>query len=202
MHGSIFNEYGKDPLALFGRWLAEAQKTELNDPEAFCLATSGADCQPRARMLLLKGFDARGFKFHTHETSAKGKDIYENKKAEMCFYWKSTRKQVRITGTIEPVSDPESDEYFATRPRPRQIGAWASRQSETLESPEALEKSMQEFEKKFTGQDIIPRPPGWKGYRLKPGRIEFWIGHEHRLHTRFIYTRKAATTWDAQWLNP
>ena len=201
MNQSIFNKYGKDPLALFGRWLAEAEKAEPNDPEAFCLASCGANSQPSARMLLLKGFDERGFKFHTHAHSRKGHDFYENNKVAMCFYWKSTRKQVRIEGVIEEATNAESDEYFTTRPRARQIGAWASQQSKPLENPEALETAVKKYEQEFAGKDIL-RPQDWKGYRIKPYSIEFWIGHEHRLHTRFVYTKKTDGTWDAGWLNP
>lgn len=194
-------EYGNDPVALFKAWLAEATVSEPNDPEAFCLATADADGRPSARMVLLKDISESGFKFHTHETSIKGAALKQNPQAEMCFYWKSTRKQIRIGGTIEQTSDAESDEYFTTRPRARQIGAWASKQSQRLESPEALEAEVQKFEKQFEGKDVT-RPAGWKGYRLKPEHIEFWIGHEHRLHTRFVYTKNKQGGWDTAWLNP
>ena len=193
-------EYGNNPVELFQKWLAEATQSEPNDPEAFCLATVNADGQPAARMLLLKDISENGFKFHTHEDSRKGNDIASNAKVEMCFYWKSTRKQVRIRGRAEQVSDAESDAYFKTRPPARQVGAWASKQSQPLESPEALNKSIESFEKKFSGTEI-PRPPGWKGYRVIPESIEFWIGEQHRLHTRFIYIRNHSN-WHTRWLFP
>jgi pyridoxamine 5'-phosphate oxidase len=195
------NKYGNDPLALFKEWLAEAAKSEPNDPEAFCLATADADGFPSARMLLLKEADDKGFKFHTSEQSHKGQDIAANPRAEMCFYWKSIRKQVRVRGTIETVSDQEADEYFTTRPRARQIGAWASQQSQELEDEQTLQRAVEKYEREFSGKDV-PRPPYWKGYRLKPEGIEFWIGHEHRLHTRFAYTKLATGSWAATWLNP
>lgn len=201
MTNALYKEYGNDPVKLFQQWLADATATEPNDPEAFCLATADADGNPSARMLLLKEVSDNGFKFHTHEDSAKGNALAQNPEVEMCFYWKSTRKQVRVHGRAQPVPDAESDAYFSTRPKARQIGAWASRQSRPLESPEALDKTAQELEAKFAGHDI-PRPPGWKGYRVIPGSIEFWIGQEHRLHTRFVYTRNESGEWTATWLNP
>jgi pyridoxamine 5'-phosphate oxidase len=194
-------KYGKNPLALFSEWFEEAKAAEPNDPEAFCLATADAEGRPSARMLLLKDFSDRGFKFHTSAESRKGLELIANPHGCICFYWKTTRKQIRIEGPIEVVGEDEADDYFKTRPRPRQIGAWASRQSQRLESPEALEAAVQKFEKKFEGADV-PRPPAWKGFRLKPDAIEFWIGQKDRLHTRFVYRQTAAGQWDAEWLNP
>jgi pyridoxamine 5'-phosphate oxidase len=201
MSNTPVEKYGNNPVALFKAWLAEATASEPNDPEAFCLATADAEGRPSARMVLLKDVGENGFKFHTHETSIKGAAMKENPQAEMCFYWKSARKQIRIGGMIEQASDSESNEYFATRPRARQIGAWASKQSQILESPEALESEVKKFKEQFEGKDVT-RPAGWKGYRLKPERIEFWIGHEHRLHTRFVYTQDKSGAWIAAWLNP
>jgi pyridoxamine 5'-phosphate oxidase len=201
MNNTVFDKYGNDPLALFAQWLAEARQSEPNDPEAFCLATADVDGNPSARMLLLKEADARGFKFHTNAESRKGTELAKNPHAEMCFYWKSTRKQVRVHGTVETVSEAEADAYFSTRSRARQIGAWASQQSQELEDELTLQRAVEKYEAEFADKPV-PRPPHWQGYRLKPESIEFWIGQEHRLHTRFIYTKEAGTDWAATWLNP
>lgn len=189
-----------NPTEFFILWLSEAKKTEINDPEAMALATVDSNGYPSVRIVLLKEASEQGFKFHTNENSEKGLAIAENPNVELCFYWKSIRKQVRVRGRAAPVGDAESDEYFATRPRARQIGAWASQQSRPLDSPADLERAIQEYEEKFKDQDV-PRPLHWKGYRVVPDRMEFWIGHEHRLHTRFVYHREK-DGWAWEWLNP
>ncbi|MCC6598412.1 MAG: pyridoxamine 5'-phosphate oxidase [Alphaproteobacteria bacterium] len=201
MSKEIFTRYGADPLALCRDWLAEAQKTEPNDPEAVCLATCDAKGRPSNRMVLLKQIDAHGFKFHTNEMSRKGRDMAENPFAAMCLYWKSLRRQIRIEGAIEIAPETEADAYFATRSIERQIGAWASQQSTPYEKLEDLQAQVKKYEDEFSGADSIPRPPYWKGYRLVPLSIEFWIAQEHRLHTRFVY-KKERENWTATWLCP
>jgi pyridoxamine 5'-phosphate oxidase len=177
-----------DPFALFDEWLAEARASEPNEPEAMAVATTGADGQPSARMLLLKAHGAEGFTFYTHEQSAKGQDLAENPRAALLFHWKPLCRQVRIEGVIERVSDAEADAYFATRARDSQLGAWASDQSRPLDSRATFERRFEEAKARFDKQDV-PRPPHWRGYRVVPERIEFWTAREHRLHERRLFTR-------------
>lgn len=192
----------KDPLTLFRQWLEEAEKGEPSDPNAMCLATADSSGKPSARMVLLKGHDERGFVFYTNEQSHKGRDMAENPWAALCFYWKSTRKQVRIEGKIEMVSDQEADAYFATRPRGAQISAWASAQSRPMQGDEALAEKVQEMTKKFKDTPSIPRPNYWRGYRLVPDSIEFWIADINRLHKRFMYTKTNSREWSSRRLYP
>ncbi|MCB1651006.1 MAG: pyridoxamine 5'-phosphate oxidase [Alphaproteobacteria bacterium] len=198
----IIKTYGPDPIALCKEWLAEASASEINDPEAVNLATADARGRPSNRMVLIKDISDEGFKFHTNGNSRKGRELEENPFAALCFYWKSTRKQIRIEGTIRPVEEAEVDEYFAGRSKERQIGAWASAQSETFEDEAHMEGAVARFVKKFTNLDQIPRPPYWKGYRVDPHAIEFWIANEFRLHTRFIYRRNKDGGWTAHWMCP
>ncbi len=202
MAHEIFDEYGEDPIALCQSWLNDARESELNDPETACLATADKDGRPSARMLLIKEISQNGFKFHTNEESQKGQAIAENPQVELCFYWKSTRKQIRVSGSIEQVSNEESSHYFQTRPIERQIGAWASKQSQPFDKKAALETALEKYRGEFSGKDNIPRPPYWKGYRIIPQTIEFWIGQEARVHTRFIYTQQNNGAWSATWLCP
>ncbi len=192
----------KDPIELFKEWLEAAKQAEINDPEAVCLATATKDGKPSSRMVLLKSIDERGFKFHTNETSQKGRELAQNPHAALCFHWKSLRRQINIEGTVTQTTDAEADEYFASRPRNRQIGAWASQQSSPLESREDLESKIKEYENKFEGQNI-PRPPYWKGYILYPHTIEFWYDNPDRLHDRFVFTRNQDQSWsEPQRLSP
>jgi pyridoxamine 5'-phosphate oxidase len=194
--------FGSDPVALFEKWYIEAKQCEINDPDAMCLATADSSGKPSNRMVLLKDYGAAGFKFHTNSDSQKGLQLSQNPFAALCFHWKSTRKQIRIEGSVEMVDTAEADEYFRSRPRARQIGAWASAQSQPLESRDALEKAVQEIENIYKDKDI-PRPPYWNGYRVIPQLMEFWIGHRDRLHDRFVYLRQQDGSWAApHWLFP
>jgi pyridoxamine 5'-phosphate oxidase len=178
-----------DPFQLFDEWFAEAQASEPNEPEAMTVATTGADGQPSARMVLLKAGGPEGFTFYTHEQSAKGADLAENPRAALLFHWKSLSRQVRIEGMVERVSAAEADAYFATRARDSQLGAWASDQSRPLDSRETFERRFEEAKLKFDGRDV-PRPSTWGGYRVVPERIEFWTARQHRLHERRLFFRE------------
>lgn len=199
---NIISTYGPDPIALFRAWFADAREQEINDPEAAALATANAQGHPSIRWVLIKQIDERGFRFHTNAESQKGREIAENPHGELCFYWKSLRKQVRIRGKIHPIEDGETQEYFWSRSRASQIGAWASDQSRELESPEQFQHEYAKIEKRFEGEDNIPCPPHWQGYRLKPESMEFWIAQRDRLHTRFRYELKEDGEWTAVWLYP
>ncbi len=175
-----------EPYDLFAQWLADAGKSEPNDPNAVALATVDADGLPDVRMVLLKGFDRRGFVFYTNFESAKGVEILGSMKAAMCFHWKTLRRQVRIRGPVEIVSTEEADAYYASRPRGSRIGAWASKQSRPLESRFALEKAVAEYTARHAIGDI-PRPPYWSGFRIMPSQIEFWHDRPFRLHDRIVF---------------
>lgn len=186
----------ENPIDVFKTWLAQAERSEINDPSAMALATATKDGKPSVRMVLLKSIDGRGFKFHTNADSQKGQEMLANPYVSLCFHWKSLRKQVRIEGVIEEISAEEADAYFADRPYNRQIGAWASDQSRPLENRETLEERITAFEDKFA-EDAIPRPPNWKGYIVRPYKIELWFDNPDRLHDRFIYERDDSDTWGA-----
>jgi pyridoxamine 5'-phosphate oxidase len=189
-----------DPDALFEQWLAEAEKSEPNVPNAMALATADAQGRPSVRMVLLKGHDARGFVFYTNQDSRKGTDLAANAQAALLFHWKSQRRQVRIEGAVEPVSAAEADLYFATRSRDSQLGAWASEQSRPLDRRETFEARYEEVRARFDGGDV-PRPPRWSGFRVVPERIEFWTDRAHRLHERRLFTR-AGDGWSEGLLYP
>jgi len=177
-----------DPFALFDEWLAEARTSEINDPEAMALATADTSGQPSVRMVLLKGHGPDGFVFYTNEQSAKGEDLAANPRAGLLFHWKSRRRQVRVEGKVERVPDAQADVYFATRARDSQLGAWASDQSRRLDSRQTFESRFEEVKRRFEGEDV-PRPPHWRGYRVVPERVEFWLDRPHRLHERRLFTR-------------
>jgi pyridoxamine 5'-phosphate oxidase len=190
----------EEPFRLFATWMEEATKSEPNDPNGLALATVDADGMPNVRMVLLKGFDEQGFVFYTNFESAKGKEILASMKAAMCFYWKSLRRQIRVRGNVEVVTDAEADAYFATRHRSSRIGAWASKQSRPLESRLALEKAVAEYTLRHAVGEI-PRPPHWSGFRLVPKTIEFWQDRPFRLHDRVVFSR-ATGGWEKTRLYP
>ena len=190
-----------EPFALFAEWLSDAEKSEPNDPNAMALATVDGDGLPDVRMVLLKGFDARGFVFYTNFGSAKGQEILGTMKAALCFHWKSLRRQVRVRGPVETVTDAEADEYYASRPRGSRIGAWASKQSQPLESRFALEKAVAEFTARHA-VGAIPRPDWWSGFRILPQQIEFWHDRPFRLHDRVRFTLNDDGGWDKARLYP
>ncbi len=180
-------ESSLDPIALFHIWLKDAEATEPNDPNAVALATATADGAPSVRMVLMKRLDERGFAFFTNAESQKGVELKENPRAAMCFHWKSLRRQVRVEGAVTELPAVEADEYFHSRSRMSQLGAVASQQSRPLESRQVLEAQVQACEELFP--DEVPRPEYWKGYVLRPERMEFWMDRENRLHDRFLFVR-------------
>lgn len=190
-----------DPFDLFRLWLTEAEQAEAIDFNAMCLATIDAEGMPGVRVVLLKGFDPEGFIFYTNRESSKGQALAAHPAAGLNFYWKTLGRQICIQGAVEQVGGAESDAYFATRPRGSRIGAWASRQSRPLENRAALAARVKEYEDRFAGQDEIPRPPHWGGYRLRPSKIEFWHAGDFRLHTRLVYSR-AGNGWERKMLFP
>ena len=177
-----------DPLEIFDRWFAEARASEPNDPDAMTLATADPAGRPSARVVLLKGHGPEGFVFYTNEQSAKGKQLAGNPNAALVLHWKSLRRQVRIEGSVERVTDAEADAYFASRARDSQLGAWASEQSRPLDRRETFEQQFEKVKQRYEGKDV-PRPPHWGGYRVIPDRIEFWIDRPHRLHERRLFVR-------------
>ena len=177
-----------DPLALFDEWLAEAGASEPNDPEAMTLATATRDGRPSARIVLLKGHGPDGFVFYTNQQSRKADELAANPNAALLFHWKSLRRQVRIEGSVSPVSDAEGDAYFASRARDSQLGAWASDQSRLLDNRATFEQRFEDMKRRYEGSEV-PRPPHWGGYRLNPEAMEFWTDRPHRLHERRLFTR-------------
>lgn len=189
-----------DPIALFDVWFRDAVESEPNNPNAMTLATVSPEGRPSTRMVLLKGHDQQGFVFYTNFDSQKGRELLANPNASLCFHWKSLGKQVRIDGRAAAVSDAEADAYYASRPRGSRIGAWASEQSQPVESRDVLEARVAELTAKF-GDGDIPRPPHWSGFRVVPDRIELWTDRPDRLHDRQVFTRDA-DEWSEQRLQP
>jgi pyridoxamine 5'-phosphate oxidase len=189
-----------DPFALFRDWYAEARESEVNDSNAMALATADAEGRPSVRMVLLKGFDERGFVFYTNRESRKANDLAATPQAALLFHWKSLRRQVRIEGAVTLATDAESDAYFALRSRDSQLGAWASDQSRPLDARATFEARYEAMQRRFDGQPV-PRPPHWGGYRVAPDRIEFWQDRAHRLHERRLFER-AGDGWREGLLYP
>ncbi len=190
-----------DPFALFDEWFAKAQASEPNDPNAMALATAGPVGNPSVRMVLLKGHGPGGFTFYTNEESNKGKELKENPSAALLFHWKTLRRQVRIEGEVERVSNEGADAYFATRSRDSQLGAWASDQSRPLQSREVFEARYEEMKARFDRQPV-PRPPHWGGFCLVPLIFEFWQDRPHRLHERRVFVKQNDGSWSEGLLYP
>ena len=190
-----------DPFVVFKEWMSEAEKNEINDPNAVALATVNESNQPDVRMVLLKEYNKNGFIFFTNLNSKKGTDLKKTPKASMCFHWKSLLRQVRISGDISLISDDEADKYFYSRPYLSKIGAWSSSQSKPMETRDALLNKIDEYKNKFKDQNNVPRPDHWSGFLLSPNKIEFWKDVEGRLHQRLEYS-KISNSWERQILYP
>ena len=190
-----------DPVEQFRRWFEEALAADLHEPNAMTLATAAPGGRPSARIVLLKGFDERGFVFYTNYEGRKARELEDNPYCTLLFYWGELERQVRVEGRASRISKEESDAYFASRPRGSRLGAWASEQSRTIESREALEDRLRELQERYPDDAEIPRPPFWGGYRIEPDSVEFWQGRENRLHDRLIY-RRSERGWKIERLQP
>ncbi len=197
----IESQIDPDPIKQFAKWYTDAEAAGLKLPNAMTLATATKDGEPSARMVLLKGFDTEGFVFFTNYESRKGREMDENPRAALVFYWSEFDRQVRITGSIERVSRTESESYFHTRPVDSQLSAWASNQSHVISSREVLEEKMRELMMQYEGGDV-PLPPHWGGYRLAPASIEFWQNRLSRLHDRLRYALQQNGEWLVERLSP
>ena len=191
-----------DPFELFEEWFEVAKKKEINDPNALALGTASKDGVPSVRMVLLKGFDKDGFIFYTNLKSQKSKELKENPNATMCFHWKSLLRQIRIVGKLNQVDDKIADDYYSTRAYESRIGAWASKQSNILKSRDELLNNLENFKKKYSDKDKVPRPDHWSGWNLKPSSIEFWLDGDNRIHERLKYTLDNNNNWEKSLLSP
>ena len=191
-----------DPFELFKEWFEVAKKKEINDPNALALGTASKDGVPSVRMVLLKGFDKDGFIFYTNLKSQKSKELKENPNATMCFHWKSLLRQIRIVGKLNQVDDKTADDYYSTRAYESRIGAWASKQSSILKSRDELLNNLENFKKKYSDKDNVPRPDHWSGWNLKPSSIEFWLDGDNRIHERLKYTIDNNNNWEKSLLSP
>ena len=191
-----------DPFELFEEWFEVAKKKEINDPNALALGTASKDGVPSVRMVLLKGFDKDGFIFYTNLKSQKSKELKDNPNATMCFHWKSLLRQIRIVGKLNQVDDKTADDYYSTRAYESRIGAWASKQSSILKSRDELLNNLENFKKKYSDKDNVPRPDHWSGWNLKPSSIEFWLDGDNRIHERLKYTLDNNNNWEKSLLSP
>ena len=190
-----------NPVELFKKWFSKAEKSEINDPNAVAIATSNTNNQPNVRMVLLKGLSDEGFVFYTNFNSKKGDELKNNKKASMCFHWKSLRRQVRVTGKVSVVENEEADKYFSSRKYGSKISAWASSQSKQMKNRDEFLNKIKEYEKKYPKEKEVPRPPHWSGWRVLPNEIEFWLELDNRSHQRLIY-KKENGKWIKEMLYP
>ena len=191
-----------DPIELFNKWMNKAKETEPNDPNALSLATSDSNGLPSVRIVLLKDFNENGFVFYTNLNSQKSLSLKKNPKAEMCFHWKSLLRQVRINGTVSEVLEKEADDYYDTRPYDSRIGAWASKQSEVLNSRKELIDSINKYKEKYNNEKNVDRPEYWSGWNLTPKNIEFWLKGENRIHERLKYSKDDNGNWNKFLLHP
>ena len=197
---SIFEDLD-NPIDLFKNWFQKAEEAEINDPNALALGTADQNNQPSVRMVLLKGLSNKGFVFYTNFNSKKGSDLKNNQQASMCFHWKSLRRQVRVIGKVQEVTEKEADEYYNSRPYKNRISAWASNQSKKLDKRESFLEKIKDFEKKYPDEKNVPRPPYWSGWRVLPAEIEFWVDGEGRIHERLNYKNKNGK-WEKGLLYP
>ena len=191
-----------DPFELFKKWFDEAKIKEINDPNALALGTANKIGIPSVRMVLLKGFNKKGFVFYTNLNSQKGNEIKENPNATMCFHWKSLLRQIRIVGTLRQVEDKVADNYYNSRAYESRIGAWASKQSSILKSRNELLDNIENFKKKYNSKESVPRPSHWSGWNLKPSSIEFWLDGDNRIHERLKYNLDKNNIWTKSLLSP
>ena len=194
-------DVAKDPIKQFGRWFKEAMEANIIEPNAMTLATTSIDRKPSARIVLMKGYEERGFLFYSNYLSAKGKEMAKNPVVALVFFWPELARQVRIEGTVEKLTKEESEKYFRTRPKASQIGAVVSPQSQIIEGRDSLEKSWKENETRYENRDI-PKPAYWGGYIVKPQVVEFWQGRESRLHDRIVYKKADKQNWKIVRLAP
>ncbi len=191
----------ENPIDLFGEWFKEAEKTEINDPNAFSIATVDKNGIPSVRMVLMKNFNYKGFVFYTNFESKKSNELKDNQNASTCFHWKTLLRQIRITGKVSKVSDDEADNYFNSRDYESRIGAWASRQSAIIKNRDELYRSIENYKKKYSNKNNVPRPTYWSGWNLSPYEIEFWLNGKNRIHERLLYIKKN-DNWQKYLLSP
>ena len=201
LQGLSETDVNSNPFVQFKEWFDQALNTDILEPNSMMLATTTPEGKPSARMVLLKDFDERGFVFYTNYNSQKAQELAENPQAALVVWWAELQRQIRICGWVEKVSDEESDKYFYSRPFNSRLGAWASNQSEVIESREVLEQQLEELQQKYYNKDV-PRPSHWGGIRVIPAEIEFWQGRSSRLHDRLVYRKVEDDSWKIERLSP